>query len=112
MKSITLTIKNKNKNKYKRMTYKEAIEQEINVRDLYVLTELLEKGEIPISSLQMKNITTASLTGIADRLSMRRLLVRKRSELDRRCILLSLTEKGRSLFPDKIEEEEKIELTE
>ena len=64
-----------------------------------ILTVLSEEGEIPLNRLSERLCCACSnVTGIVDRLERDGLVKRKRSQEDRRVILLGLTDKGQEVW--------------
>lgn len=65
----------------------------------YVLATIGYAGGLPFGEIGAKMLVTVSnLTGIVDRLEEKKLVARKRDELDRRVIHVVLTEKGAKLY--------------
>jgi DNA-binding MarR family transcriptional regulator len=68
---------------------------------LLILMEISRNSEIsPGEIAQAVSLSQATVTGILERMAKRQLLTRKRSESDRRRILISLTEHGRQTIKD------------
>ncbi len=64
-----------------------------------ILTILSEEGEIPLNRVSERLCCACSnVTGLVDHLERDGLVKRRRSQEDRRVILLSLTEKGQQLW--------------
>ena len=65
---------------------------------LVLLREIVRQEEISIGALAARaSLSSATATGIVDRLEQRQLLTRNRNDKDRRQVLLSSTEAGRLL---------------
>ena len=82
------------------MQTKEAIQEGLTIRELYVMQELNDSHDRTISSFRDGLMTAAALTGMVDKLESKHLIKRVRCYNDRRKIYLKLTEKGRSFFRD------------
>ena len=68
-----------------------------SLTDLAVLEVLLHKGSLPVNAIGEKVLlTSGSITTAVDRLEKKDLVKRERSELDRRIVLVHLTESGRT----------------
>lgn len=85
-------------------------EFDITTPQMICVYELMRNDGLTLSQLSKAvNIGTSTVTGIVDRLESKGLLTRQRSQLDRRKVLLRLTEAGRriirqapSLLQDKL----------
>ncbi len=63
-----------------------------------VLNALGDEDKVPSNNLGKRvSLTSATLTGIIDRLEKQRFLERRANEKDRRAILICLTEKGKDI---------------
>ena len=79
----------------------------ITLPQLWVLLEIAESGNCPMSSLSRTlGLKSSTVTGIMDRLVELRLAARATSASDRREVLASLTAKGRRIL-DHIRTEKK-----
>jgi MarR family 2-MHQ and catechol resistance regulon transcriptional repressor len=68
-----------------------------SLTDFAVLEVLLHKGSLPVNAIGEKVLlTSGSITTAVDRLEKKDLVKRERSELDRRIVLVHLTESGRT----------------
>lgn len=64
--------------------------------DFLILQELAMKGELPATKLAGRvGLTSGSMTAALNRLEKAGSLKRRRTPLDRRCVLVSLTDRGR-----------------
>jgi len=73
-------------------------EFDITTPQIICVYELMRNGGLTLSQLSKAvNIGTSTVTGIVDRLELKGLLTRQRSQLDHRKVLLRLTEAGRKL---------------
>ena len=64
-----------------------------------VLRHLTERGPLPMGELaDALDITMAGATGLVDRMVQAGLLSRRRSEVDRRLVLVAVTDEGRSVL--------------
>ena len=62
---------------------------------LLVLQEIARMGETTAGSLARKvSLTQATVTGVLDRIESQKLIVRRRSQQDRRRVMIQITEKG------------------
>ena len=69
----------------------------------YVLATIGYAGGLPFGEIGAKMMVTVSnLTGIVDRLEEKKLVLRKRDEVDRRVVHVVLTEKGAKLYKSTI----------
>jgi DNA-binding MarR family transcriptional regulator len=69
----------------------------------YVLATIGYAGSLPFGEIGAKMMVTVSnLTGIVDRLEEKKLVLRKRDEIDRRVVHVTLTEKGTKLYKSTI----------
>jgi MarR family 2-MHQ and catechol resistance regulon transcriptional repressor len=69
----------------------------------YVLATIGYAGSLPFGEIGAKMMVTVSnLTGIVDRLEEKKLVLRKRDEIDRRVVHVTLTEKGIRLYKTTI----------
>lgn len=78
---------------------------ELTLREFGVLEVLLHKGALPIGEIgELVLLARSSMTYVIDKLEERGLLQRRRSEEDRRALLVELTPKGRAkieaVFPE------------
>ncbi|QJD84903.1 MarR family winged helix-turn-helix transcriptional regulator [Cohnella herbarum] len=65
---------------------------------LYLLSKLYKHGPLKSADLAEKlNVTNSTLTAIVDKLCDKGLVERERSELDRRAVIINITEEGQSL---------------
>lgn len=70
-----------------------------SLTDFAVLEVLLHKGSLPVNTIGDKVLlTSGSITTAVDRLERKALVKREKSELDRRVVLVHLTEAGRELI--------------
>lgn len=70
-----------------------------SLSDFAVLEVLLHKGSLPVNAIGEKVLlTSGSITTAVDRLEKKALVRREKSELDRRVVLVHLTESGRQLI--------------
>jgi len=70
-----------------------------SLTDFAVLEVLLHKGSLPVNIIGEKVLlTSGSITTAVDRLEKKDLVKREKSELDRRVVLVHLTESGRELI--------------
>ncbi|MFP4157080.1 MAG: MarR family winged helix-turn-helix transcriptional regulator [Opitutales bacterium] len=70
-----------------------------SLTDFAVLEVLLHKGSLPVNAIGEKVLlTSGSITTAVDRLEKKELVQREKSELDRRIVLVHLTERGRGLI--------------
>ena len=73
-----------------------ASKVKLTMPQLVALKEIVRNGEMPIGCLAKRiNLSNATVTGIADRLESRGLIERRRSETDRRQVLVRLTDDGK-----------------
>jgi MarR family transcriptional regulator, 2-MHQ and catechol-resistance regulon repressor len=69
----------------------------------YVLATIGYAGSLPFGEIGAKMMVTVSnLTGIVDRLEEKKLVLRKRDEIDRRVVHVKLTETGTKLYKSTI----------
>lgn len=74
-----------------------------------MLITLFEMGPQKASSLaESLRITSGGVTGISDRLIELGYITRERSEVDRRAVLLHLTEEGKAMVTTMMEVREKV----
>lgn len=70
-----------------------------SLTDFAVLEVLLHKGSLPVNTIGEKVLlTSGSTTTAVHRLEKKSLVTRKKSEIDRRVVLVHLTERGRDLI--------------
>jgi MarR family 2-MHQ and catechol resistance regulon transcriptional repressor len=70
-----------------------------SLTDFAVLEVLLHKGSLPVNTIGNKVLlTSGSITTAVDRLERKALVKREKSELDRRVVVVHLTEAGRELI--------------
>ncbi|PXA05387.1 MarR family transcriptional regulator [Coraliomargarita sinensis] len=70
-----------------------------SLTDFAVLEVLLHKGSLPVNTIGEKVLlTSGSITTAVDRLERKGLVKREKSELDRRVVLVHLSESGRELI--------------
>jgi DNA-binding MarR family transcriptional regulator len=73
----------------------QAIEGTMSVSEFLVLRMLAQTGPSRVSQIARKmQITASAVTFLADKLVDKELIRRKRDEIDRRVVLVSITEKG------------------
>jgi DNA-binding MarR family transcriptional regulator len=71
---------------------------DISLAQLHVVSTLAERGDMTVGSLaEALSISAPSASGIVDRLVERGMLMRVRSEDDRRTVRVSLAEAGRQI---------------
>lgn len=76
-----------------------------SLTDFAVLEVLLHKGSLPVNTIGEKVLlTSGSITTAVDRLERKALVKREKSELDRRVVLVHLTEAGRDLITGAFEQ--------
>ena len=76
-----------------------------SLTDFAVLEVLLHKGSLPVNTIGEKVLlTSGSITTAVDRLEKTALVKREKSELDRRVVLVHLTEAGRELITEAFEQ--------
>ena len=82
----------------------------LSVAQIFLLKLLNEKGTCTASALaKYMGVTSGAVTSLADKLSRQGLILRERSENDRRVVKISLTDKGQELY--KAVEHERFEQT-
>ena len=65
--------------------------------ELFAMLVVDRHGEVIMSKISDEiNVSMSTATGIVDRLVKKKYLIRERSELDRRIVLIKLTEKGKN----------------
>lgn len=75
-----------------------------SLTDFAVLEVLLHMGSLPVNAIGEKVLlTSGSITTAVDRLEKKALLKREKSELDRRVVLVCLTDAGRELITHAFE---------
>lgn len=75
-----------------------------SLSDFVVLEVLLHKGPLPVNTIGEKVLlTSGSITTAVDRLEKKGLVRRGKSELDRRVVLVRLTDAGRGLISKTFE---------
>ena len=81
----------------------------ITIPQLLILKALDQAGLLSVGALSKKvNLSQATVTAIIDRLEKRNFVVRKRSDTDRRCVHVSVTEQSRNVLkeaPSPIQEQ-------
>lgn len=71
----------------------------LTVPQSMVISTLLKFGDMKITELSRKiNLTNSTLSGIVDRLEKQQLVVRKRSDEDRRIVYVQLTPKFEEVY--------------
>lgn len=76
-----------------------------SLSDFAVLEVLLHMGSLPVNAIGEKVLlTSGSITTAVDRLEKKALLKREKSELDRRVVLVHLTDAGRELITQAFEQ--------
>ncbi|MCF6093591.1 MarR family transcriptional regulator [Microaerobacter geothermalis] len=78
-----------------RHQFLKSINTEISSGEFFVLNQLVQDGPLKVSDLaQTFDVSLSHITALSDKLVSKGLVERKRSEEDRRIVLLSVTEKG------------------
>lgn len=73
-------------------------ELQITVPQLLCLQTIIDSGEISASRIsQIIHVSKSTMVGILDRLEEKKLILRERSKLDRRQVIIVATDKGRGL---------------
>ena len=68
---------------------------------LVILQEITRMGEVTAGEIaQAVSLSQATVTGILERMEKRGLLARRRSERDKRRIMVSITESGKQVLKD------------
>jgi MarR family transcriptional regulator, organic hydroperoxide resistance regulator len=76
----------------------------ISLVHLNVITELEGEGPMPMRRLaEALDVADASATGIVDRMEKRGLVERRHDTVDRRVVMVDLTDEGRAVFSRMVE---------
>lgn len=77
------------------------IDMKLSKTELFAMLIVDRHGEVIMSKISDEiNISMSTSTGIVDRLVKKKYLIRERSELDRRIVLIKLTEKGQNIIEE------------
>ncbi|WP_432403439.1 MarR family winged helix-turn-helix transcriptional regulator [Wukongibacter sp. M2B1] len=77
------------------------IDMKLSKTELFAMFIVDRYGEVIMSKISDEiNVSMSTATGIIDRLVKKKYLKRERSELDRRIVLIMLTEKGQKTIAD------------
>lgn len=77
------------------------IDMKLSKTELFAMFIVDRYGEVIMSKISDEiNVSMSTATGIIDRLVKKKYLKRERSELDRRIVLIKLTEKGQQTIED------------
>lgn len=91
----------------------DILSYQLNTSEFGTLELLYNRGRQPMQSMASRLLmANSSMTYVIDKLEKKEMIVRKQDEIDKRIVMVELTEKGRnffdSIFPHHVETLKKI----